>query len=249
MIDPAFLLLPLLVLPVVLLFRFVGCGPPLGLDEPPPKQPPDVQLEPGQAGQPAEKPKYAPSILAEPTVIAYWRLLEPPGSADAIDQKGFQNGFYKENQQLVPFPPPDADTPGSEGAPGVFTPGTSLIKSDATPSRLFNGAYVHVPFKQGLYTDEFTIEAWLKPQWGPNVTGFRHTLFDASGTYVLPPATEAALHGFLIFADANNFSQVALAPGGDVFPTGPAVALGNGVHLAVTVQNDANDPAGTGKIV
>lgn len=240
MTDLTWLLVPLLVLPIVVLFRFAGCGS-FGTEKKPPAPPsPPVQPLLPLPVDSVAKPKYATSILDKKEfVIAYWRLLEPAGSVQAIDEKGFRNGLYKEGQPLFLFePPPGSNAPASEAAPGTFQAATNLIASDTTASRLFNGAYVHVEFLNGLYTDEFTIEAWVKPQWGPNMAAYRHTLFDASGTYALP-GTEPALRGFLIFADldgdvdGDSRWQVALGPGGDVFTFRPKVALGKTVHLEI----------------
>ena len=92
---------------------------------------------------------------------------------------------------------------------------TSLIVSDPGPiGRFFNGGYVLVPAKNGLFTDEFTIEAWILPGFA---AGSEHTLFDAGGHYRAPFDSSADFHGFRIYATAARSWQVSLSPGGNVF--------------------------------
>ena len=131
MIDWVFILTPLAVLPIVLLFRFVGCGlNAVGeLEEIPLPQ--------------RNPPRYRDYILADPfappggvvqhydvtpnraDVIGYWRLIDvKPGPA--ADEKGFQAGEYVEVAQQIQEPLSDAG-PG----PGLVDPSQlSLIESD-----------------------------------------------------------------------------------------------------------------------
>ena len=212
-----FLLAPLLVLPILLLFRFVGCGldvvgsgpaaeqppaqpPPPPASLPPPSQPP----QPPSDGKP---PNYRDYIMGEPTtgtpkhpikpnkadVIAYWRLTDPAGSTVAKDEKGFQDGTYVSGTALLNVNP-TAAIGGSEAAPGDIEGKPGLIVSDpAALGRSFKGGFVRVPFKPDLYTDEFTIEAWiLPPTLRPN---YEHMLFDAAAAMpsrARPRATEGS---------------------------------------------------------
>jgi hypothetical protein len=109
--------------------------------------------------------------------------------------------------------------------------------------RYFDGAHVSVPFKAGLYTDEFTIEAWVKIT-RPFKSGFEYTLFEAGGRYATPPGTPITDRGFRIYESGVGRWQVRLGatelfkapnepplvshPG----PMQPAVTT----HLAVTVK-------------
>jgi hypothetical protein len=186
MTDWVFVLVPLLVLPIILLFRFVGCGLNLKgeLSEIPlPKKtlPPEVApFEP----VPTLAPSYRDTIVAEPATIAYWRLVDDPsdipaGGAlpEAKDEKNFASGKYITVPGGLPLVEPGAEA-GSEPADGDFDPyQASLIANEpaSTKCRNFNGGYVFVEFKPGLYTDEFTIETWVKPQWIQK-TDYEHTL-------------------------------------------------------------------------
>jgi hypothetical protein len=93
-----------------------------------------------------------------------------------------------------------------------------------------------------LHTGEFTIEAWVAPEWGASTRGYDHVLFNAGGRYQRPFAVSEQLHGFTIYADTLNRWQVFLSPYGTVFPFPPDVKFNQPAqHVAVTV---ANDPGG-----
>lgn len=256
-----FLLAPLLVLPILLMFRFVGCGidargtqEPIGLPErKPPPPPADTTPVPGTT-QPApvdKPPNYRSYILGEPTtgtakhsavvpngadVIAYWRLTDLAGSAKAKDEKAFQDGTYVSGTAL-PNVNPTATIGGSEAAPGAIEEGkTGLIVSDpAALGRSFKGGFVRVDFKAGLYTDQFTLEAWILPP--AQRANYEHMLFDAGGNYALPGST-ARDRGFRVFEDRSGHWQVRVAVGGtDVYASPPLVPRPGASHLALVMQN------------
>jgi len=268
MTEWAFVLTPLMVLPIVLLFRFVGCAQIAGLEAPtpvettsPPAQPPASPATP-PAGPPppppppiTTPPRYRDYIMGEPNnpgsvknngvvpnkanVVAYWRLVDTASATVAHDEKGFQDGQYVTTVQGLP---PDQQN-GSEAAPGNFVTGQdSLIVSDPfAKCRFFNGGYVRVPFKPGLYTDEFTIEAWV--QVTQFTAGYEHTLFDAGGRYALSPNAPESERGFRLFANDDGRWQFRLGPGtGNLFASPPKVPLAAPphppTHVAVTVEND-----------
>jgi Concanavalin A-like lectin/glucanases superfamily len=254
-----FLLTPLLVLPMLLLFRFVGCGldargtlEPIEL--PPRKPPPDGTTPgPGPTQPPADNkpPNYRGYILGEPTtgtvkhpgivpngadVMAYWRLIDPAGSTVAKDEKGLYDGTYVSGTAL-PNVNPTAAIGGSEAAPGDIDEGkTGLILSDpAALGRSFRGGFVRADFKAGLYTDEFTLEAWiLAPAQRPN---YEHMLFDTGGRYALPGST-ARDRGFRVFEDRSGHWQVRVAIGAtDVYASPPLVPRPGASHFALVMQN------------
>jgi hypothetical protein len=244
--------LPLLVLPLVLLFRFVGCGTVLEIDADSERSSYRSFIM-GEGGFFGTLPN--PMFVPNPAnVIGYWRLIDPENvvvtgdiktAAPAKDQKGFQHGIYVEKvlDEIAPTP----TDPGSEGAPGPDTiriGQPSLVatpNSGAATSRQFKGGYVVVPHKPGLYTDEFTIEAWVRSEWGANVVEFEHTLFRAGGRYPLgldPPG----YRGFAVFANRDNRWQVRVFPTpGDLLPSPPPlrqVVLNKPTHVAVTVGKE-----------
>ena len=243
------LLVPLLVLPIILLFRFVGCGfpnPPIEGDGPQPSQepPPQGQSPPQYKPVPTQVPSYKDTILADPSVIAYWRLVDDSLATVAKDEKNFQNGKYI----IVPWPGLETE-PGSEEAAGNFDLNeASLIVNEpaSTKCRIFRGGYVLVEFYPGLYTDEFTIEAWVRPEW-PMKLGHDHMLVGAGGYYLRPLDPSPSWHGFWVFADASAVWRVHLAQedGNHLVvmqeAADPIVNYGETTHLAVTVKTDGSE--------
>jgi hypothetical protein len=258
-----FALLPLLVLPIVLLFRFVGCGldavatgtgptPPAAPPQNPPATPP--QTPPPGADIPVRgtPPNYRKYILGElpnpgdvvhpavvpdgAAVIGYWRLTDPAAATIARDEKSARDGNYSIGDSLVDVPPTGA-LGGSESAPGTLLTGQpGLIASDpAALCRYYNGGYVVIPYAAGLHTDEFTLEAWV------NVTAlkadYEHVLFDTGGRYALP-GSAIADRGYRLFADRDGNWQVRMArTPAVVFPMPPKVPLGKRTHVALVLKN------------
>ena len=213
MIDWAFVLTPLLVLPIVLVFRFVGCETFHGSDAPvPPPNPPPTFIpywqyilgmpgNPGTVPNPAAKP-----IRAD--IIGYWRLVDDPTLGVAKDETGFQNGVYVKGLPIAGAAGSATD-PGSEAAPGGWVTGEkSLISTDpvSTTCSFFYGGYVVIPYKPGLYTAEMTIECWIKTKWSM-MEGYAHTLFFAGGHYTAPSDMTARYHGFQFYGDGYNLWQ------------------------------------------
>jgi hypothetical protein len=226
MTEWAFLLTPLLVLPIVLLFRFVGCAS-FGAAESPAIKKRYRDYIMGVTGDPGtvRNPNVVPNVA---DVIAYWRLVEAIGSFVANDEKGRYAGTYEL---------PDGKN---------FLQQPSLIPSDPSRScRFYDGGYVRVPFKAGLYTDVFTIEAWVtlgnKPASQPR------TLFSAGGRYRAPLDQVASNHHFSLVVGANNDWQVRFGPDNiDLFAGRSLVApsISAKTHVALTVAPVA---AGGGK--
>lgn len=246
--------MPLLAVPIVFLYRFVGCGKFLAAPAPeePPAPPPGTPPPPPPPTPPTEKPKpprYRDYILGLPgnpgtvphpevvpdggAVIGYWRLVDAPGATVAKDEKGFQDGKYVAGQLL-----PDNAGDQSEGATGNFIENqSSLIVTDpAVKGRYFNGGRVEIPFKAGLFTDDFTLEAWVTPAWS-KISGYEHTLFSAAGLYVVPPETQASPHGFQLAGSQTNTWVVGLAPLTTPVPLlAPLVSMNAPTHIAMTVE-------------
>ena len=238
MSDWAFVLTPLLVLPLVLLFRFVGC--------------PDFGTTTAPVDAPVQKPpRYRDYIMGAPNnpgvvkndkvvpnpadIIAYWRLVDAPADMVAKDEKGVLHGTYVETA------PTNAVKPSEASQGKFFTGQNSLITSDPTVMcRIFAGGHVLVKADSRLYSDEFTIEAWVDPQWGVGSAGYEHTLFDVGGFYTAPFQTSPGFHGFRVYADADGRWQVTLRNGSLMNPA-PKVPLGGRSHVAVTVQKDGGD--------
>jgi Concanavalin A-like lectin/glucanases superfamily len=243
--DLTLVLVPLLVLPMALLFRFIGCAKIAGLGEgqgprepfstAPPNYRDYIMSDPNATapGLVTAHPEVHPNVN---DVIGYWRLVDPekignPASPDrlmdspAIDEKGCQNGDYIKGTCAREEPSPTQ--PGAEESPSSpaddFSFGhPSLIVSDPVQScRGFDGGYVVVPSTKGLYAQEFTIEAWVWPKWGENRDSeWEHTLFFG---HFEPPSDPGAtpFNGFAVVADKTGHWQVRLNAVGDLFESPP----------------------------
>jgi hypothetical protein len=234
MAELVFILTPLLVLPFVLLFRFVGCAQIAGLKDPSPapaQDPPEPipNYRDYIMGLPVQGDA-GPAVTRNPTdIVSYWRLVDTVATPDvATDEKGLWEGEYR-------------TTADPDMIPGDFIPGQdSLIVSDAKAScRFFNGGYVVIPTKKTavtteFFTEEFTLEAWLVPNFG---MGTEHTLFQAGGHYVRQFESNADYHGFRIYATAGRAWQVGLGSNGVFLDSPPLIPPGaSRTHLAVIVQ-------------
>jgi Concanavalin A-like lectin/glucanases superfamily len=224
MTEWTFALTPLLVVSILLLFRFTGCESFGSEAAPPTPKYKDYLL--GTVANPGEIPNFHHNVKPNGAdVIAYWRLVDAPSDPAAKDERDFQhNGGYRESGKILMGQ-------------------ASLIANDPTvKGRLFDGGYVLVPMKSGLdpfYSENFTLEAWVLPGFA---AGSEHVLFDAGGEYVHSIDTWTAFHGFRVYANAARCWQVRLLPGGDVFPSPPLIPPGGATHLAVTVQTVPGTP-------
>jgi len=250
-------LTPILVLPIVLLFRFVGCGmdavgtaegPEIPL---PPRQPPEKAPDPVLTPIELKRPRYRdyimgvannPGLVSHPEVtpieadvIGYWRLIDAPptggGPEIAKDEKGPLNGHNGEFKTVAlgfTAEPKTETRSGSEGATGDFVPGqNSLIYTE--PTALCR------QFNGGYVTiptpAAFYTDEFTLEAWviaRPLVPNVEHTLLYAGGRYAIGTAA-AAEHGFRIFEDDTGHWQVRLAPDidTDVIPNSQAVPRGD----------------------
>lgn len=229
-----FLLAPLLVLPMVLLFRFVGCGLMFDFD--------DFDTSSPRLPVPEPVPNYRAYILGLPTVgatdhpeivpdgtavIGYWRLVDPITASQASDETNAHHGVYRTSTD------PDL-------APGNFIswPRSLVDTAPELEPRHFNGGFVAIPDNGELHADEFTIEAWIVPNFG---AGVEHTLFQAGGTYRRPGESTPGQHGFRVYATKERAWQVDVAGHGAVLPNPPLIPTTVNdtsvrTHLAVIVQ-------------
>ncbi len=263
MIDVTLLLVPLLVLPIVLLFRFIGCGfdgVATGELPPPPNYRDYIMSDPKATapGTVRPHPDVHPNVN---DVVGYWRLVDPrviivSGSTErtppAKDERGFNDGTYF-SATIAPAGPDLNSTPPRPGSEGSAPPpldaiqfgNVSLIDSDPVPNcRLFSGGYVAVPDQSKthpLYSQEFTIEAWVQPRWGPNTAiGYEHTLFSAEGRYRRPLDPGGPdFHGFSVVADSTGNWRVRLSGRPDLI-SAAATAVLTRTHLAVTVTSEGS---------
>src|SRR5262249_13926379 len=149
--DWYFLLAPVVVLALLLLFHFVGCSF-------------DPRIE--TVGN------YAKAVLAD-SPVAYFRLREKPGDAVAKNEFGgqAQSGLFG-----TTHPPLDAGEPSwrsTEVAQPHFDLGVTdphLVQTDSSSDYSairVDGGHVHVPGKVPPLDNltEFTLEVLVNPEW------------------------------------------------------------------------------------
>jgi hypothetical protein len=171
-----FFLVPIGMLAIVWSFCFVGaCFPTGGLPGPP----------------------YSNTILAEPSLVAYWPLSDLPGAAPAPPQGSTSVGTAADlsgNGHVGTYINPPAYMSGAAipqigNNPTLNLQQASIVPGDAFAAGSknlpfcvdFEGGYVSIPWAANspALTD-FTLEAWIKPKW--NVTGFVWVVFSATTT-------------------------------------------------------------------
>ena len=176
MVETLILLAPLLVLAIVALFGFTGCGKPLPLDD-------DPVVPPGPPPPPPPPPPtpYAKVVEAEQGFVAHWGLDETTGTTALVTPPALNlNGQYL----------PGA-TPGSPGAFSLKEPGTNHAPT------LTGGGYVEVPFSVLLNVDSgfrFSVELWARPL-GPIPAGVEQILISSHHTAANQRGYEIALVG------------------------------------------------------
>ena len=211
------LLTPFAVLLILLLFGFAGCDRVLGLDA----------IIPIPA-------TYETNIKGETSLVAYWRLGDPAGTAvpstgTAADDTGGHPGNY--NSAVI-----TADTKRhSFSAPGTITLGitpgllevTKPNDETADPCIEVNGAFVEVPFDAVLNPVPFTFEAWVNPEFASDPNNNFYSLVETSapaggglkklgfGLYAGPAnpasATPQPYQWQVWMGNGANFQQVAVA--------------------------------------
>jgi hypothetical protein len=163
-------LLPVILLGIVGVLCFVGCG----LDETGTGAPPFT--------------KYSDTtVLANPAVVGYWPLSETGDSLPAVDRTpGPNNGQYKDPTTLpaiypwpavsVPFGGPATTVPSAAASGSIAFAQPGIVSGDSiqpandytkrTPCVVVNGCYVEVPFNPKFNpTTSFTVEAWVRVDW------------------------------------------------------------------------------------
>src|SRR6202158_3053543 len=163
-------LLPVILLGIVTLLCFTGCG-----------------LDLKGTGLPVFTKYSDTTVLADPAAVAYWPLSETSDSLPAADRTSPSpnNGHYIDPTTLPASYPWPAfsinNTPGpnieSAGALGTgacaqagMCPGDAVQPANdstkRTPCLVVNGCYVNVPFNAKINPKpSFTLEAWVRVDW------------------------------------------------------------------------------------
>jgi hypothetical protein len=165
-----FLIAPLAVLAILLLFRFTGCAAIAGLDD----------------YQPAAGADYPKVIKAESSLVAYWRLGEPsstpiPSSGGAAaSETHTHNGDY---DKLKPVSTVDKGhhSPVTAGTISLGNIPGLLERSTSSPCISVDGAFVAVPFDDTLNPPQFSFEAWILPDKGSDPDGNFYCVLESTG--------------------------------------------------------------------
>ena len=228
-----FFLVPICMLAVVWSFCFVGaCFPTGGLPGPP----------------------YSNTILAEPSLVAYWPLSDlpnspPPAGAPALPPPpqgstglGTAQDLSGNNHNGSYLNPPayaaGTTIPQIGANPTLNLHQASIVPGDAfaagsknLPACVdFEGGYVSIPWAANspALTD-FTLEAWIEPRW--SVTGFNWVVFSARSNNNT---------GFVIHINDQNQWQLTVGDGATVTAINtmvPAAVNGSLTYVAVTFDS------------
>jgi len=204
MVETLIFLAPLLLLAIVVLFGFTGCGKPLPLDEPAPSP----STPPSTPPTPPPPVPYATVVAAEQGFVVHWGLNETTGTTALA-------------------------TPASLNLNGQYQPGTAFGASGAFSSKepgnfapTLNGGYVEVPFSPLLNVDQdlrFSVEVWARPL-GPIAAGVEQILISSHHTaaggnqrgYEIALVGNGAAHATV---RGRVFSTVGLPVTVDITPT------------------------------
>jgi hypothetical protein len=183
---------PVAVLTMLALFRFVGCDSVFGLES----------VDIGDSYQ---------DTVASDHPVSYWRLQDAHGAEPAAatspnvpvsggaakDETGTNDGMFKV-VALVP-PPELPDSPSASGTLALEAPGLlDLSGHGANTSLSVDGGYVEVAFSTSLLLPSFTIEAVVFPEWSTAETGLFRTVIALSTVDATPGSAKG--FGFGLFA-------------------------------------------------
>jgi Concanavalin A-like lectin/glucanases superfamily len=173
---------------------FVGC-----LSEPPPPV--------------SDYYEYQKTVTTTPGLVAFWPLNDASGTV-AVDLGQNQiNGTYTVGPVVQTYNAAEQ----SDESPGTFTLGQPNIVAGDTvgnnanapnPCVYFDGGFVNIPGQSALGSPQFTLEAWVKPNW---------TLADAqsdpSFRAVVVTADVAIFSGFALLATPDNLWSFQIGNG------------------------------------
>jgi hypothetical protein len=226
-----YLAVPLSILPIVLLFGFVGCfldsEGQASPDDPENPENPDDPDDPEVPEDP-----YHTVIETTPDLVAYWPLGESSGTT-AHDVVGPPpNGSHPGTYSTWTAPADAAaETDAANGVVALGQPG--LIANDA--SRLavsVDGGYVEVPFAAELNTPEFSFEVLVQTEWDATaIAAYRCVVSSRE-------LAGGNVGGFILYANPTNHWEARIGVGTPVPAAAaaedPPISFGAIEALAVT---------------
>ena len=199
------------------------------------------------------------TVLANPSVVAYWPLGEAGDNLPAVDRTANpDNGQYIDpttTPAIYPWPaitlanPPGPDVQSADAPGSIAFAQPGIVAGDAvqpgndpaiiTPCLVTNGCYVNVPFNAKINPPtSFTIEAWVRVDWSADDTSAWRFVLDARG---FDPCT-----GFGLLAHADDgqsgvYHWQAIIGNGGSGTAGFTYAIGDDPPITL---NDPSLPSG-----
>lgn len=162
--------------------------------------------------------QYQKTVTSTPGLVAFWPLNDTSGTVAVDLAPNHFNGSYT----VGPAVPTYNAAQQSDASPGTFTLNQTNIvagdtvngnPADPNPCVYFNGGFVSVPWQPSLGPAQFTLEAWVVPNW---------TLEDAQSNpsfrVVVASADVAGFAGFALLATADNLWSFQLGIGSQFVP-------------------------------
>lgn len=195
-------------------------------------------------------------VIANPSCVAYWPLSDSPGQDTALDVVGKangdpHNGTYRSVANSDPmvkalFPCPDFDLGiglHSDFAPGTLTIGApGIVAGDTLPPHdpknatsttcmQADGGFVTVPANSVVNPMQFSIEAWVRPEWDAAAPPAVHVFIDSRGV------VGDVVHGYVLTVNQAGSWEAALSVAGGVttvLVTGGPATLSVATHVVLT---------------
>lgn len=191
-------------------------------------------------------------ILPNPSCVAYWPLSDSPGQTTALDVVGKANGNPHNGTYtsvttapaLFPCPAftlaPGLDSAAAQGTLTIGAPG--IVQGDTLPPHdgknpilttcmQCDGGFVTVPANSVVNPTQFTIEAWVRPEWDAAAPPATRVFIDSRGI------VGGVVHGYaLAVNEAGLWEGVLSVAGGvtTVLVIGDSATLSAATHVVLT---------------
>lgn len=224
--------IPVALLGIVAAFCFVGC----------------IKLDTQGTNYPPFTEYGKRRVIANPSILAYWRLSELSVAAPAKDDAGPHDGTYTAPADAIP-----EHVVSLENANGPAAPGTiSLGLVNIVPGETLDGDLSNIVHLKGMRVDggfmsvppaavinpapEFAVELWALREWPDDVgKKFTRVVIDSSDA---PAAQAYKASGYTIVVNADGNWEAWLGVDGVIGRlrlTGPAAKLEDPAYIVLNV--------------
>jgi len=162
---------------------------------------------------------YQTTVTSTPDLAAFWPLNDTSGTVAAELGPNHFNGTYTMGPVVTTY----NSGQKSDVSPGTFALNqTNIVAGDTVngnpatrnPCVYFNGGYVSVPWQPSLGPAQFTLEAWVAPNWTPE-----DAQTNPSFRVVVAFADVAAFAGFALLATPENLWSFQIGIGSQYVPS------------------------------